>query len=86
LDEREVLGARESLDVRAVHLYRAGIGLMQSQYRPKQYGFARTGAANHPKNLTPADLEIETIVHDLRAEAVDQAMHANHRIGASDRH
>jgi hypothetical protein len=73
LDERDPIGAREVLDVRAVHLDAAGVGVMQPQYRSQQNGFSRTGAADHAEDLATANLEIEAVVHHLCAEAIDES-------------
>src|SRR3546814_3310581 len=52
---------------------------MQSEDRAHQHRRAGARAADHAQDLAAAHVEIEAFVHDLFAEAVDQAAHGDDR-------
>jgi hypothetical protein len=59
---------------------------VQPDYRPQQHRLAGTRTADNAEDFAADDIEIETVVDRLGAEAVDEAAHADDRLDRLLRH
>ena len=58
-------------------------GRSQPEHRLQQHGLAAARAADDAEDFARRTLEADAVVHDLRAEAVDDVAHARSRRGRS---
>ncbi len=60
---------------RAAHqAHLARLRALQAEDGPQQHGFSRARAADDAEHLAPLDGHVEMVVHDLAAEAIDEAL------------
>src|SRR5450759_4466241 len=64
----------------AEQFHAAGGRLVEADDRAQQHRLAAAGTTDHAEDLAAVNVEIEIIVHDLRAELVAQAAHLDHRV------
>lgn len=69
---RAALG-RQLQQVFAEHADAAGIWPAQADDAAQQHRLAGARSADHAENLAATDVQVETVVHGLAAEAVDQS-------------
>src|SRR5688572_27340560 len=79
LDMQAILAILRSR-VDTEHFDLAGVGRAQAEDRAHQYRLAGAGATDHAEDLAAAHLQVEAFVHDLLAESVVEAAHADDRL------
>ena len=50
---------------------------MQAEHRPQQHRLAAARAADDAEHFAGIHIEVDAVVHDLRAEAIDDAADGN---------
>ncbi len=71
--DREQLAIRLPRDLHALDADRARHRLLQAEHRAQQHRLAAARAADDAEHLARLDVEVEAVMHDLAAEAVDDA-------------
>src|SRR5882757_3420356 len=71
---------RQALHIPPVQFHAAAPGVHQPEYRSQQHRLPGSGAAHHAEYFVLPHFHVQSIVHHLRAEAIVQAAHPNHRI------
>ena len=68
------LGGRHAREIPAHEQHLAGLWPLQSEDGPQQHGFSRPGTADDAEHFAALHGHVETVVHDLPAEAVLEAL------------
>src|ERR1700722_8373550 len=80
LNQTAAVHGRQALHVPAIQIHAAAVRVLQPKYRAQQHRLAGPGTAHHAEYFVLSHFHVESVVHHLRAEAIVEAAHPDHRI------
>jgi hypothetical protein len=80
LHQAAAVHRRQALHIPAIQFHAAAVGVLQSEDRTQQHRLAGPRTAHHAEYFVLLHLHVESVVHHLRAEAIVEVVHPNHRI------